>query len=236
MKWAVWSMQIVLLTSCVGVSQERNEVRQVSEHTRATNPPRPASEIWAELMEGNRRFVSGKVKTRDLRSLRVSLANAQHPDVVVLTCSDSRIAPELLFDQSLGDLFVVRSAGNVADPVGVGSIEYAVDHLGSSVVLVLGHTKCGAVTSACSGEKVPSPNLQAIVDKIEPAVARSRVSSRADNLIEAAIKENVHQSVTSLLASSEVLRHSVAQGKLSIFEAEYQLDTGEVILLSGPGR
>jgi len=87
---------------------------------------------------------------------------------VGLTCSDSRVPPELLFDQALGDLFVVRSAGNIVDAVGRGGIEYAIEHLGASVLVVLGHEKCGAATAACSGEKVPSPKLEAILDQISP--------------------------------------------------------------------
>ena len=126
---------------------------------------------------------------------------------------------------------MVRSAGNVADAIGVGSIEYAVEHLGSSVLVIMGHTKCGAVTAACSKEKMPTPNLQAIVDKIEPAVSRAGESAKGDAFIEAAIKENVHQSARDVLASSEVLRHFVEQGKLTLFEAEYQLDTGRVVRL-----
>jgi carbonic anhydrase len=190
-----------------------------------------AQAIWAALVEGNKRFVAGKPKARDLVSLRRSLAESQHPNVVVLTCSDSRVSPEVLFDQSLGDLFVVRSAGNIADAIGVGSIEYAVEHLGSSVLVILGHTKCGAVTAACSKQKMPTPNLQAIVDKISPAVSRAGESVKGDALVEAAIQENVHQSAKDVLASSEVLRHFVEQGKLTLFEAEYELDTGKVLRL-----
>src|SRR5271168_5492206 len=126
--------------------------------------------IWADLMEGNQRFISGKTKSVDVVPLRQTLAKGQAPKVVVLACSDSRVSPEIVFDKSLGDLFVVRSAGNIADAIGVGSIEYAVEHLGSSVIVVLGHQKCGAVTAACSGDKMPTANLQAIVDKISPAV------------------------------------------------------------------
>jgi carbonic anhydrase len=114
-------------------------------------------------MEGNKHFMAGKPRARDLVALRRSLVNGQHPKAVVLTCSDSRVPPELVFDQSLGDLFVVRSAGNVEDVIGVGSIEYAVENLGTTVLVILGHTRCGAVTAACSGEKMPSTGLQAIV-------------------------------------------------------------------------
>ena len=150
---------------------------------------------------------------------------------MVLSCSDSRVPPELVFDQTLGDLFVVRSAGNIAGPLGLASLEYAFDHLGSKMLVVLGHTKCGAVTAACSGEKMPTPNLQAMVDQIEPAVTKVKQSTTGDALIEAAIKENVHQSALNVLAGSEVLRHAKEQGKLTIIEAEYQLDTGKVIRL-----
>ena len=107
-------------------------------------------------------------------------------------CSDSRVSPELVFDQSLGDLVVIRTAGNVADPVGLGSIEYAVDHLHSTVLVVLGHQKCGAVAAACSGDKMPSRNLEAIVDKINPAVTQAKTYAKPDDLLEAAVKENVH--------------------------------------------
>ena len=213
-------------------AQQPEAAKQASaHHMSATQQTPSAPAIWAALMEGNRRFVAGKPKARDVVSLRGSLAESQHPNVVVLTCSDSRVSPEVLFDQSLGDLFVVRSAGNIADAIGVGSIEYAVEHLGSSVLVILGHTKCGAVTAACSKERMPTPNLQAIVDKIGPAVSRAGESVKGDALVEAAIKENVHQSARDVLASSEVLRHFVEQGKLTLFEAEYQLDTGEVIRL-----
>jgi carbonic anhydrase len=222
-------VQILLLLSGAAFSQ------QVSKHGEADYPARPPQEIWADLMRGNQRFVTGQAKPRDLSALRASLANAQHPDVIVLTCSDSRVSPEVVFDQSLGDLFVVRSAGNIADAIGVGSIEYAVEHLGSTVLVVLGHTKCGAVTAACSGEKIASPNVRSIVDKIQPAVVKARSVKGGDDLIETAIKENVHQSAKDVLASSELLRDFSAKGKLSVFQAEYQLDSGKVILLEGPG-
>ena len=139
--------------------------------------------------------------------------------------------PEILFDQSLGDLFVVRSAGNIADAIGLASMEYAVEHLGSTVLVVMGHTKCGAVTAASSGEKMPTSNLQALVDQIQPAVAKVKASSKPDTLVESAIQENVHQSVRDLLAHSEALRHAKEEGKLTAYEAEYQLDTGKVVRL-----
>lgn len=188
-------------------------------------------EIWADLMEGNRHFVAGTPKPRELVRLRHTLSQGQHPKVVVLSCSDSRVAPELLFDKNLGDLFVVRAAGNIADPIELGSIEYAVEHLGSSLLVILGHEKCGAVTAACAGEKMPTANLQAIVDKISPAVVQARTYAAGDALLGAAIRENVHQSARDVLAHSEVLRHAEEEGRLSVIEAIYELDAGQVVRL-----
>jgi carbonic anhydrase len=128
----------------------------------------------------------------------------------------------------------VRTAGNVADPVALGSIEYAVDHIHSPLLVVLGHTKCGAVTAACSGEKMPSANLDAIVKKISPAVTQAKTSAKPDDLIESAIKDNVHQSAKDVLANSAIVSDAVKSGKLKVVEAEYQLDTGEVVRLNTP--
>ncbi len=200
-------------------------------HGHAVRPAQSPDKIWSDLMDGNKRFIAGKLKSRAVVSVRESLTKSQHPNATVLSCSDSRVPPELVFDQTLGDLFVVRAAGNIAAPLGLASMEYAFDHLGSTVLVVLGHTKCGAVTAAASGEKMPTPNLQAMVDQIGPAVEKVKGSATGDALIEAAIKENVHQSAMDVLAHSEVLRHAKEQGKLTVIEAEYQLDTGEVVRL-----
>ncbi len=211
-----------------------------SAHAASGQKPVSADRVWDDLMAGNKRFVDGRPKPHDLVKRRAGLVKGQQPRVVVLACSDSRVAPELLFDQSLGDLFVVRSAGNIADAIEAGSIEYAVEHLGSSLLVVLGHTHCGAVTAACSREKMPTSGLQAIVDKIEPAVLQAERSASGrrtgDALIEAAIRQNVHQSAKDLLANSEVLRHAVEEHKLQFVEAEYQLETGKVIRLDEPRR
>ncbi|HKN70663.1 MAG TPA: carbonic anhydrase [Terriglobales bacterium] len=185
-------------------------------------------------MAGNSRFVAGKPQVRALVALRNKLASGQSPEAIILSCSDSRVGPELIFDQSLGDLFVVRTAGNVADAVALGSIEYAVDHLHSPLLVVLGHQKCGAVSAACSGEKMPSHNLDAIMDKIGPAVTQAKTYAKADDLIESAIKENVHQSAKDILGNSEIIRSAVKSGELSVIEAEYELDTGKVVRLNAP--
>jgi carbonic anhydrase len=226
---------ILLLLVVPALAQETAAPKQPSaHHVVAHRPSLSAEEIWADLMRGNELFVKGEPREYGWVSLRDTLAKGQHPKVVVLACADSRVAPELVFDKNLGDLFVVRSAGNVVGGIGIGSIEYAVEHLGSSVLVVLGHTKCGAVTAACSGEKMPSPNMQEFVDKINPAVLEARKSNAKDDaLVEAAIKENIHQSAKDVIANSEILRHFVEEKKLTVFEAEYQLDSGKVIRLNG---
>jgi len=201
---------------------------QHSAHSSSVAAP-PTDQIWASLMAGNKRFVAGRPQSHDFVSLRHKLASGQQPHVIVLSCSASRVPPELVFDQTLGELFVIRTAGNVADPIGLGSIEYAVDHVHASVLLVLGHQKCGAVIAACSGEKMPSRNLAAIVDKIEPAVTQAKTYAKPDDLVESAIKENVHRSAQDLVANSEIVREAVKAGKLSVIEAVYQFDSGEVV-------
>ncbi len=221
---------VLLVASLAIVQHVAAQAEHPAAHT-ASQTTTAADKIWDDLMEGNRRFVAGKPRAAHLVKLREFLAQGQHPKVIVLSCSDSRVPPEILFDQSLGDLFVVRAAGNIADAIGLGSMEYAFEHLGSTVLVVLGHTKCGAVTAACSGDKMPTPNLQAMVDQIRPAVAKVKDSTKGDALVEMAIKENVHQSARDVLAHSEVLRHGKEVGKLTVFEAEYRLDTGEVVRL-----
>jgi len=196
---------------------------------RATAAP---ESIWADLMAGNKRFVSGKTTARDVIRGRVDTAKAQHPYVIVLCCSDSRLSPELIFDQSIGDLFVVRTAGNVADAIALGSMEYAVDHLNSRMLVVLGHENCGAVSAALSSESMPSENLAALVKKIRPAVERLKDLVTGDALMTLAVEANVHHSASDILENSAILRHGVASGELTIVKALYKLGTGEVSALN----
>jgi carbonic anhydrase len=225
-------LSIVLSFASSGLAQQAGAAPAQQSHAAASHPIPSADTVWSDLMAGNQRFVAGKPRSYDLVPLRRKLASGQSPNVIILSCSDSRVSPEVIFDQSLGDIFVVRTAGNIADPVALGSIEYAVDHIHSPLLVVLGHTKCGAVTAACSGDKMPSPSLDAIVSKIGPAVSQAKSYAKPDDLIEAAIKENVHQSAKDVQANSEIVRDAVKSGKLKVVEAEYQLDTGEVVRLN----
>src|SRR5207245_2538692 len=137
--------------------------------------------------------------------LRRELARGQYPLVTVLGCSDSRVSPSLVFDQTVGDLFEVRAAGNVADAVALGSIEYAVQDLRTPMLLVLGHDQCGAVVAAVSGEAMPSQGLQALVKRIAPAVERVRGQATGEALVALAVEANVQQSARDLLSESAIL-------------------------------
>ncbi len=195
-----------------------------------THPAHPsainADQIWADLEAGNQRFVGGQSSQHDYVAQRQALAKTQAPKVAVLACADSRVSPELLFDKGLGDLFVVRNAGNSPDPIAIGSLEYAVEHLGSKVIVVLGHQSCGAVKAACSDEKMPTANLEAVVAPIAGACS----AHKGD--LTAAIKDHVHQSAQELVSHSPVLKHEVEEGKIKVIEAYYELDTGKVIRLN----
>jgi carbonic anhydrase len=185
-----------------------------------------ADRIWNDLAVGNHRFVLAKTTPHDFLVERKTLVTSQHPRVAVLSCSDSRVPPELVFDVGLGELFVVRSAGEDDDPLSIGSLEYAVEHLGSSVIVVMGHQSCGAVTAACSGEKSGSPNLDAVVGPIAPSCAK--VDPGNPESLNLAVRDHVHRVAQELLDRSEMLKKAVVAGKLTIIEAYYSLETGEV--------
>jgi carbonic anhydrase len=193
------------------------------------SPSASAEQIWSDLAAGNHRFVVGKTASRDLLAQRKELAKSQHPRVTVLSCSDSRVPPELVFDGGLGDLFVVRTAGEDDDPISIGSIEYAVEHLGSSVIVVMGHQNCGAVTAACSSGKSESANLDAVVAPIVSSC--SKMDAKKPETLDLAVRDHIHRVSEELLAKSELLKDAVDKGKLTIIEAYYSLDTGEVTKL-----
>lgn len=193
--------------------------------------PLTPDEIWAKLQIGNRRFVQGRPMRHEFPDERTELAKGQHPWVIVLGCSDSRVSPELVFDQSLGDLFVIRTAGNIADPIVLGSIEYAIEHLHPAALVVLGHEKCGAVTAAASGEKMPTANLEAIVSKIRPALKGLEKVVTGDELLQRGVEENVRHCAADLFDDSSIVREHVDARNLTILKAVYDLDTGEVTRL-----
>jgi carbonic anhydrase len=187
-------------------------------------------EAFNKIMEGNKRFVSGNLAQKDVGdNRRKDLSKGQSPFAIVVTCSDSRVSPEIVFDQGLGELFVIRTAGNVLDPVAVGSVEYAAEHLHAPLLILLGHDKCGAVTATMEAQGKPEGNIGAIVKKIMPAVKKARMAGGSqEEMLNKAIKENVVLQKTEMLKSSPVLKHLVEKGELKVVQAVYHLDTGEV--------
>jgi carbonic anhydrase len=192
-----------------------------------------------ELAEGNARYVANKMTAgkRADAARRAELAGKQAPYAIVLSCSDSRVPPEIIFDKGLGELFVVRVAGNVPDPVVLGSVEYAAEHLQSPLVVVLGHERCGAVTATVESKGKAPGSIGAIVKTIEPAVAKAKktcASQEKATLVECAIDANVKQGQALLTEKSPILKHLVAEGKLRIVGAKYDLDDGKVTLFDTP--
>lgn len=178
------------------------------------------------LKEGNRRFVEGHLRHPHTdNSRRHDVALIQEPFAVVLSCADSRVVPELIFDQGLGDLFVIRVAGNVAKDKVIGSIEYAVKYLGVKLVVVMGHENCGAVSSSM-GDEDPGGHIGAIIQKIKPAVYMAR-RMEGDTLTNA-IKMNANIVAEELKDTGPILHRGLKDGELMIVSAYYALSTGEV--------
>lgn len=183
----------------------------------------------SKLMQGNKRFASGSRNAPNRTvSRRSQIAPKQHPFAVVVCCSDSRVPPELVFNQGLGDLFVVRVAGNVVDDVALGSIEYAVEHLGARFIFVLGHQSCGAVDAALAGGEHEG-HVGSILHLIEPAIEATK--GQAGNRLENATKENVRLVVSGLRSSDPVLTKWFNDHRLAIAGGYYNLHTGKITLV-----
>lgn len=203
-----------------------------------------ALEVFARLREGNGRFVAGLAGGGAPigPKRRTELATGQDPFAVILGCSDSRVPAEIIFDQGLGDLFVIRVAGHIVEPSQIGSVEFAAERFGIRLVVVLGHSGCGAVTATLEELQRPSearsPNLASIVNKIRPTVAA--LISEGDPadpepLIDRAVRANIRASVNDLREKSPILRDLLDRQRLLIVGAEYSLKTGVVEFLDGAG-
>jgi carbonic anhydrase len=184
------------------------------------------------LMQGNAKFVRGDLDNLERNStakVRQTVALGQHPYAIILACSDSRLSPEILFDKGLGEIFVVRVAGNVVAPHELGSIDYAIEHLGASLVMVLGHERCGAVTAAFNANGIgDGSNIGSLVESIAPAVVETKAH---DGDVEECIVENVKKVAESLEERSTIVKESVEAGHVKIVRAKYDLDDGKVTIL-----
>ena len=192
----------------------------------------PASEALQRLRDGNYRFVHGE--ENDLQSInqarRAELVDGQSPFAVIVACSDSRVPVELIFDQGLGDLFVIRVAGNIVAPSQIGSVEFAAANLGTKLVVVLGHSNCGVVDATLKElslqQEIRSPNLRSIVDRIGPAVEALDNPSLND-----AVVANVRNSVARLRSGSGILEALIDSGDLTVVGAKYSIESGVVDFL-----
>ena len=199
-------------------------------HAQEETPQVSPEEALEILREGNRRFLAGRVNRRAASSeRRLELASGQRPFAVLVGCSDSRVSPEILFGRRLGELFIVRNAGNTVDQSALGSIEYAVLELGTPLILVLGHESCGAVSAAVDivQENATFPgSIGAMVEPIVPAVLAVRDAE--GDLLDNAVRENVRRIVERLKTSEPLLIDPINAGTLRVVGARYDLETGEV--------
>lgn len=198
----------------------------------AENPAGPAPAIapgeqaWQKLLDGNQRFMTnGALHPDQSPERRLEVSKGQKPFAIVLTCADSRLSPEILFDQGLGDLFVVRNAGNLLDDHTLGSIEYAVEHLHVSLLVVLGHSQCGAVSAAVSGGEAPG-HLHSVVEAIAPAVEQTK--GLAGDKVDNAVRANAKRMAESAAGQDPLLAQAVKSGHLKVVAARYDLASGRV--------
>jgi len=201
-----------------------------------------AGEALERLREGNRRFVSG-VRSNErlaIQMRRSGLAAGQEPFAIVLGCSDSRVPAEIVFDQGLGDLFVIRVAGNIVAPSQVGSVEFAAERFGTRLVVVLGHSQCGAILATLEELGRPSEdhsrNFRSIVDRIRPSVEAllgKELRPHPDDLVRQAVRANIRASANHLRHGSEVLERLIPKDGLLVVGAEYSLETGVVDFFDG---
>ena len=207
-----------------------NQFEQGADPAHPDQPSVAPAEAISKLKEGNGRYTSGNLQhPAQTTARRTELAKTQHPFAVIVSCSDSRVPPEIVFDQGLGDLFICRVAGNIVNDESLGSIEYAVDHLGSRLILVLGHQRCGAVEAAkqtIAAKGTAPGHIESLVTAIKPAV-----DSTVSGDLDATIKANVKHVVDSLRSSTPILKAKVDSGGVQVIGGYYSLDTGAVTLL-----
>ncbi|TDE00288.1 carbonic anhydrase [Jiangella asiatica] len=223
-------------SSSAGGSPDDGEPRGAPSSSATQDPALTSAEdAWARLVDGNDRFAAGTPRhPHEDEDHRASLVAGQHPIACVLSCADSRVAPELVFDQGLGDLFTVRSAGEVLDDAVVGSIEYAVEHVAVPLVVVLGHAGCGAVQATVDvvrGAPTPDGSIAALVTAIEPAVRAVATTIDDDAYLAACVAAQAQAAADALAEASPIVHEAVAAGRTSVVAAVYDLASARVTRL-----
>ncbi|MEH2355299.1 carbonic anhydrase [Nostoc sp.] len=223
------------MTGAFGMMLSASDLLWRVEQAKAAEIPSTSAEslnpdaALQKLIEGNQRFVDHHPQYPDQSELRLhEVAQAQHPFATILSCADSRVPAEIVFDQGIGDIFDVRIAGNIATHEAIGSIEYAVVLLGSPLLMVMGHERCGAVTAAVQKESLPG-DISTFVKAIKPAL--KRVKDQPGDAVENAVVANVQYQIERL-QRSKLLTKQVESGKLKIVGGRYDLDTGRVTIIT----
>lgn len=219
---------ILSMTICYAQNNKQNKsaVEKNSIHKISRNNIRTPDDAILELKNGNKRFLQDKPENTNYKQMIAETKGGQKPHSAILTCMDSRVPPEIIFDQGIGNIFSIRIAGNIEDEDILGSMEYAVEHAGSKAIVVLGHNHCGAVTGAV--ENIKLGNLTHLLDLIKPALA-TNVSE--EKVIDETAKNNVKKTIKELYEKSEILHEMVKEGKLKIIGAFYDIETGSIMFL-----
>lgn len=216
------SIWLVFMVAFLAIScSSSNKITRVRQDT---------TDAWTRLMDGNSRYAQDHPKHPDQSIKRIKdLNNGQHPFAVIVACSDSRVPPELIFDQGLGDLFVIRTAGNVIGDYELGSIEYAVEHLGAKTVVVLGHDHCGAVAAYIEHKhKTLNNHIQAIIDYLKAEPEEQAVDEKSPDFLSACVKANVLHGMHLLGEAEPILKEKVEHKEISVIGAIYHLQNGIV--------
>ena len=218
----------VFLASCKQKNtNQQNSERQELRNSHETLVINTADDAIAELKNGNKRFQEGKLINTDYKSQIENTKSDQHPHSVILSCLDSRVPPEIIFDQGIGNIFVARVAGNVEDANILGSMEFATKVKGSKLIVVMGHSSCGAVKGAIDNAELG--NLTQLVDQIKPAIEGDK--SNLDDMMDKTAKHNVEMTIADVLKLSPVIADLVKENKVKIVGAYYDITTGKVSFL-----
>jgi len=209
---------LIALVSCVSAARAAPEGSAVN-----------GDAAQQKLIAGNKRYVDARLShPNQTARRRTEVAQGQHPFAAIVSCADSRVPPEIIFDQGLGDLFVIRLAGNILDDAALASLEYAVDHLGVKYIMVLGHERCGAVEATIKGGEAPG-HIGVLIKAIQPAV--DKVRNQPGDLLDNAVRANITMVVQQLKSSPPILAELVKKGALAIVGACYDLEDGVVAIL-----
>lgn len=222
-KFTVLALATSLIFMACGSSKPQHKISNENKHTISISTP---DEAIAELKKGNERFINDKLVNTDYKNQIENTKSAQHPHSVILSCLDSRVPPEIIFDQGIGNIFVARNAGNIEDPNVLGSMEFATKVKGTKLIVVMGHSSCGAVDGAIANAELG--NLTQLLNQIKPAIVKN---DEGNVMLDETSKTNVKITIADILKHSPVINELVKENKVKIVGAYYNLENGKVVFL-----